>query len=308
MRSAYAKGHIVLAMGDFNMIPLSLAHQIVEKHGRASDVWRIKHPDSSVGAAVDAVEIARDRPIPSAEYNLETNGTTCDSILNTWRWSKQRQKRLEKGETIKVDVLEKDPRAKRLDYIFLGDALGEYSVKDVKVGMTMRHPALKCSLSDHFSIEATLSRSNVGTFTDNPQQMYDLLLEGGLDHPTYLPLQTYSSILAMISKYNTRERKQRRYRLAHFIGQLTVAIGCLVAIWWSPRNYVSFLLMLMSTLGLAAGVIDGLIGGLFVGSELRALKEFEWEIRSAMDAASVAERWTRPTPKPGKVDHSTVDA
>jgi sphingomyelin phosphodiesterase 2 len=285
MRSAYAKGQIVLAMGDFNMIPLSLAHQIVEKHGRASDVWRVKYPDSSVGAAVDDVEMARKRPIPNAQFNLEENGATCDSILNTWRWSKEQQKRLQKGETIKVDVLAEDPRAKRLDYIFLGDALGEYSVQDVKVGMTMRHPSLKCSLSDHFSVEATLSKSNSGTFTNQPEQIYDLLLRGELDRPTYLPIQTYDSILAMIAKYTIRERKQRRYRLTHFVGQLTIAIGCLVAVWWSPRNFVSFLLMLLSTLGLAAGVIDGLIGGLFVGSELRALKEFEWEITNAKHAA-----------------------
>jgi sphingomyelin phosphodiesterase 2 len=293
MRSAYAKGHIVLAMGDFNMIPLSLAHQIVEKHGRASDVWRIKHPDSSVGAAVDDVEIAREKPIPSAEYNLDVNGATCDSILNTWRWSKEDQKRLQKGETIKVDVLADDPRAKRLDYIFLGDALGEYSVQDVKVGMTMRHPSLKCSLSDHFSIEATILQSKSGTFTNQPQQLYDLLLKGDLDQPSHLPIQTYDLILAMIAKYTARERKQRRYRLTHFVGQVTIAIGCLVAVWWSPRNFVSFLLMLLSTLGLAAGVIDGLIGGLFVGSELRALKEFEWEISNAKDAAGAAQRWER---------------
>jgi sphingomyelin phosphodiesterase 2 len=38
-------------------------------------------------------------------------------------------------------------------------------------------------------------------------------------------------------------------------------------------------------LGLSAGVIDGLIGGLFVGSEIRALKEFEWEICNARTAA-----------------------
>jgi len=44
---------------------------------------------------------------------------------------------------------------------------------------------------------------------------------------------------------------------------------------------VAFILMLLSTLGLSAGVVDGLIGGLFVGSEIRALKEFEWEISNA---------------------------
>jgi sphingomyelin phosphodiesterase 2 len=101
----------------------------------------------------------------------------------------------------------------------------------------------------------------------------------------------------------TRERKQRRYRLAHFVGELTIAIGCLVAVWWSPRNYVSFLLMLLSTLGLAAGVIDGLIGGLFVGSELRALKEFQWEIENAKNAADVAQRWERT---PDSVDSKVM--
>ena len=60
-----------------------------------------------------------------------------------------------------------------------------------------------------------------------------------------------------------------------------VSIGCFVAIWWSPKNYVSFILLIISTLGFGAGVVDGLIGGLFVGSEIRALKEFEWEIRNA---------------------------
>jgi sphingomyelin phosphodiesterase 2 len=64
-----------------------------------------------------------------------------------------------------------------------------------------------------------------------------------------------------------------------------ISVGCLIAVWWSPRNFVAFLLMLVSTLGLGAGVIDGLIGGLFVGSEIRALKEFEWEISNAKAVA-----------------------
>ena len=39
--------------------------------------------------------------------------------------------------------------------------------------------------------------------------------------------------------------------------------------------------MLISSLGLSVGVIEGLMGGLFVGSELRALREFEWEVKNA---------------------------
>jgi len=101
----------------------------------------------------------------------------------------------------------------------------------------------------------------------------------------HLPIATYDEILVMIEKYRLRERRQRRLRLGHFVVSVIVSIGCFVAVWWSPRNFVSFILMLVSTLGLGAGVIDGLIGGLFVGSEIRALKEFEWEICNARTAS-----------------------
>jgi len=301
MRSAYAKGHIVLAMGDFNMTPLSLAHRIVEKHGKASDVWRILHPDSSLGAAIDEVEQARGKPVPTAEFNVGENGATCDSVLNTWRWNKGQQQRLWKGETIDVDLSTEDPRAKRLDYIFFGDALGEMCIKAVNVGMTGRHPTLRCSLSDHFSVEATLEKVERGPFADHPQQLSEMILSGELDRTEYLSIETYDSVLAMISKYVSRQRLQRRLRLGHFLAQLTIAIGCLVAVWWSPRNFVSFILMLISTLGLSSGVVDGLIGGLFVSSELRALKEFEWEIRNARSGAAAGEPLTASFDKDAQV-------
>lgn len=60
--------------------------------------------------------------------------------------------------------------------------------------------------------------------------------------------------------------------------------------WWSPRPFVSFLLTVLSTLGFGAGVIDGLIGGLFMSSEIRVLKEFEWEIGNARTRAEERER------------------
>ena len=133
MSDACVKGHIVLAMGDFNMLPLSLAHKIIETHGRARDVWRISHGDSSIGAAIDEVEKQRGKPIPTAEFNLSKNGATCDSVLNTWRWDKPEQKRVARGHLITIDPKTEDPRAKRLDYIFLGDALNETSVSAVRV-------------------------------------------------------------------------------------------------------------------------------------------------------------------------------
>lgn len=268
MRHAAERGHIVLGLGDFNMLPLSLAHRLIEAHSPAKDIWRLVKPDSAIGAAENEVEKVRGKPIPTAKQCLVEHGATCDSCLNTWRWSKRMQKDLDKGKDTGIDLETPDERAKRLDYIFLANPTSHrWKIEGVEVGMTMRHPALRCSLSDHFSVEATLVR------------------EQGIPEQTgtveYLPLETYNEVIAIIEEYDARERQQRRLRLAHFVTEVAVAVGCLVAIWWSPRNYVSFILMLISTLGLSAGVLDGLMGGLFVGSEIRAIKEFMFEMQNA---------------------------
>jgi sphingomyelin phosphodiesterase 2 len=291
------------------MVPMSLAHKLITTHAPVVDVWRLKHPDSSLGAAIDPVEQDRGLPVPSARLNLQANGATCDSILNTWRWDEKWQKDLDRGKKILVSEDVQDPKAKRLDYVFAGDGsnyaakrLGHQStphkweLADVRVGMVERHSTLLCSLSDHFSVEATLTRrlrdepTNEDLFEVEKNPVESKGLE--VSNQEYLPTSVYDEIVKVIESYTLRERRQRRLRLSHFAVQILIAIACLAAVWFSPRNFVSFLLMLLSTLGLGAGIIDGLIGGLFVGSELRALKEFEWEIRSTRKAAEGAiEAW-----------------
>ena len=282
MRGAAERGHLVLGLGDFNMLPLSFAHQLITGYASVQDAWRVLHPDSSIGPAYSEVEKRRGRPVPDAIYNLTENGAASDGVFNTWRWPKEQQKRLFKGEEITIEPTTPDPRAKRLDYIFVGNgnrisSTAEWRVQNIKVGMTERHPRIGCSLSDHFSIEATLSRLDTQTEPGMPTQHH---VDTG-----NIPSSTYDTILAMIAKYTHREERQRRFRLSNFCLSAVVSIGCFTAIWWSPRPFVAFLLIFLSTLGFGAGVIDGLIGGLFIGSELRALKEFEWEIRNAKDMA-----------------------
>jgi len=291
MRGAAERGHLVLGVGDFNMLPKSLAHRLIETYSPVRDVWRILHPDSSVGAAEDSAEIARGRPQPTVSYNIKENGTTCDSAQNTWRWNKGQQQQLNKGSQIHVSDDAPDVRGKRLDYIFFGAGLSTHqklwTVDTVNVGMLQRHPRLGCSLSDHFSVEATLSvrrnhhqspsngNGHASNDTCGPTLAHT---ERSSVFTAHLPASTFSEILAMITKYRARERQQRRLRLYHFLASIGVSIACLLGVWWSPHNGVSFFLMLLSSLGLSAGVIDGLIGGLFVSGELRALKEFEWEV------------------------------
>ncbi|KAB5580710.1 Endonuclease/exonuclease/phosphatase [Coniochaeta sp. 2T2.1] len=355
VRGARERGHLVVAMGDFNMVPGSLAHEIVAVAGGMRDVWQVVHPDSALGPVGDPAEKARGRPVPTAEENVRVNGVTSNSVYNTWRWGKGERKKLGPGKewpVIEPDT--EDPRGQRLDYIFASDGTGRedgmWTVKDVRVGMLERHPELGCSLSDHFSVEATLAfrpreedldlgngvEKKKGTATvstvsndhyrrDVPwkerrndltirDESDDQALQNGvyLRSPTgseynvannasngperalggdavdiggRLPVSTYDEILAMLHKYVVREKTQRKWRGAHFFTWVAVLIACLVGVWFVPHNYVAFILMLVSSLGLVTGTVDGLIALLFVNTELRALKEFEWEILNAKAAA-----------------------
>jgi sphingomyelin phosphodiesterase 2 len=347
VRGGLERGHLVVALGDFNMVPSSLAHEIVTVEGRLRDVWRVVHPDSALGPADDPEEKARGREVPTAEFNVRENGVTSNSVYNTWRWTKEERKKLgpgREGKEIPPDA--PDPRGQRLDYIFVGDGReredGQWTVKSVRVGMMERHPVLGCSLSDHFSVEATLAfrpaedpreenekkgtatvstasadhyrrevrqgKSNLtirdanddealqnGVYLRSPTgsefqvgnnaKVSDNVLGGSTDCDGVLPVSAYDEILAMIDQYVAREVTQRKWRGVHFLAWVVVLVACLVAVWFVPHNYVAFILMLLSSLGLVAGTIDGLIALLFVNTELRALKEFEWEILNAKAAA-----------------------
>ena len=261
------------------MRPLSLAHRIIESHSLTRDVWRIIHPDSSLGSTTDKLERARNVRLPNASFNLLENGTTCDSILNTWRWNKAERKQLEHGHEIQKLPTDIDRKAKRLDYIFVGHSNADiWYLRDTCVGMMDRHPKLRCSLSDHFSVEATLLRRSRATSDRSSTSDSNFAIT---PLPFGLPETAYYEIGCMIEKYRQREKRQRIFRLSHGIGQLLISIVCFIAIWWSPTNFVSFLLLLFSTVGFGAGILDALIGGLFMSSELRFLVEFEWEIATA---------------------------
>ncbi|KAM0262369.1 hypothetical protein ACHAQJ_001838 [Trichoderma viride] len=298
LRAASLSGRLVVALGDFNMTPRSLAHRIITARSPLRDTWRVLHPESSLGTADDAVEKARGLPMPTAAFNLKINGSTSDGLYNTWRWTKSAQKRL-KTEPCPVDPDSPDPRGKRLDYVFATtgpfqpDASNPntqprgWTVHSASVEMTQRHPQLNVSLSDHFAALATLKLHQLSPSFPIPELDAQLLPTDGPDpESTPLSLSDYDEILAMTHEYMTREVRQRYWRGIHFYASVLVWIGCLVAVWFSPRNFVAFILMLVASLGLATGVVDGLLALLFFWSEIRALREFEWEIRTARSLAS----------------------
>ncbi|KAI0116863.1 DNase I-like protein [Daldinia grandis] len=390
VRGAAERGHLALALGDFNDVPLSLSYRMLTAHAPIKDAWRVLNPDSSLGSAVHELERARRRPVPSAQYNIVENGVTSNSAYNTWRWSKSEQRALHSGKQQTVIPPDTpDPRGKRIDYIFFSPQVsvapvstpgataaaaartshgtGEGSrtkgwvVKDTRVGMLTRHPDLGCSLSDHFSVEATLllhtssspdlipphspsrppspkkpaqqtqllrpsssssNRSNShdhaasllalehGTYLQSPtgseyrvgsrldlRASFDDQLRASPASPSSaarrgdgLPCTTYDEVLALIRTYSSRERAQRRWRMVHFAVWAFVVIACYVAVWFVGNVHpgVAFAFLVLSSLGFLAGAIDGLMGLLFFGAEIRSLAEFEWEIMNAKATASGA--------------------
>ncbi|KAL1991013.1 hypothetical protein VTN49DRAFT_5517 [Thermomyces lanuginosus] len=320
MRKAAERGHLVICMGDFNMLPMSFAHRLITAHAPVRDVWLHLHPDSAIGPAESPAEQARGKPIPTAEFNIRENGAASDGPFNTWRWPKAQQRRLARGENILVDGNQPDPKGKRLDYIFVGDGgyppsfpAPKWSIDSAEVTMMQRHPTLHCSLSDHFAVEAVISRRPLSSSSNetlssadnkaeperrspeppnNPDDHNFTVQPSHLLHPTTAPSsaltpETYDEILAMTETYMRRERSQRRWRLVHFVASIFVSIGCFVGVWWTADAiYAAFILLVVSTLNFAAGVLDGLVGGLFMSWEIRALKEFQWEIRNAKRLAT----------------------
>ncbi|CAK7208221.1 phospholipase C type enzyme [Sporothrix bragantina] len=332
IRAAAERGRLVLAMGDFNMTPDSLPYQTLYlgagngQEGLSAsttsstfalhDSWRDLHPNASLGAVNHPLEQARQRQlsagsptIPTAAYNLAENGAASDNVLNTWRWPKDKQKRLHKfyrqrqqqhrqqgtGTGADIDLEAEfvvppetsDPRAKRLDYVFYaspalaGSSNPVWSTKAARVEMVDRHPTLGCSVSDHYAVAVTLTRASDAESGQSTSA-----------HPTnaVTTLATYDNVLAESDKYMLREQKQRYWRGVHFFVSVAVVVGCLVAVWFVPRNFVAFLLTLLATLGLATGVVDGLMALLFFGSEIRYMKEFHWEICNSKAAATASAR------------------
>ncbi|PTB39674.1 hypothetical protein M441DRAFT_59682 [Trichoderma asperellum CBS 433.97] len=295
LRAASLSGRLVVALGDFNMTPRSLPHRIITARTPLRDTWRVLHPESSLGTADDPVEKARGLPVPTAGYNIKFNGSTSDGLYNTWRWSKSAQKKL-KTDPCPVDADSPDPRGKRLDYVFAttgrtqpndasnsGSQSRGWVVHSASVEMTQRHPELNVSLSDHFAASAILKLHEISPSSPVPELDAQLIppADGQVLDTQPLTVSDYDEILAMTDWYMTREVSQRFWRAIHFYASVLVWIGCLVAVWWSPRNFVAFILMLVASLGLATGVVDGLLALLFFWSEIRALREFEWEIRTA---------------------------
>ncbi|KAI1312417.1 Endonuclease/exonuclease/phosphatase [Xylaria venustula] len=419
-RYAAERGHLAIVFASLDAAPFSLPYRLLTSHAAVRDAWRVMHSDSSLGSTSNELERARGRPVPSAAFNVTENGVTSNSAYNTWAWPKSEQRALRSGtRPMLVSPEIPDEDGQRVDYIFfsrggdphisptdLSEILSAHNtytddgagiapspppgwvVKDVRVGLMARHPDLGCSLSDHFSVEATLilhtptpnhrrrresrsrsrsrsdsraqsltladeailslkksgaasqsqsprgmpatpnnanQRSNSraqqkerkrgrpitphsftstdagahiaamesGTYLQSPaassyrrdsrdRAAFDLQLSSlDLETPLRLPVAAYNEMIHLIEVHASRTHRHRTLGIAHFVFWVVIVVASYVGIWFLPNGKGAFALLVVSSIGLAAGVATLLLALFFYGAELNRLNEFEWEIRNA---------------------------
>ncbi|KAK9479370.1 Endonuclease/exonuclease/phosphatase [Lipomyces japonicus] len=250
IRAAVERGHLVVAVGDFNSKPESVTYSLLTERAGLHDSWTTVHGTSSAHIRPETL---------SPNDQIISLGVTCDSLLNTWRSDR--------------DISE----AKRLDYCFHAPHLS--TVTDIQVTFIERVPDLNVSPSDHFGVAVTLeilphspSRLNSG---------HEQVEQASRRHK--FSVSNYTSILNTIREYRPTANAQQYWRLLHFWISIIIVIALHVGIFWVKQGWPAFLVLLGGTIIAVSGVIDGMLGFLFARNELRALLEFEeevtWELR-----------------------------
>ncbi|KAK9475382.1 Endonuclease/exonuclease/phosphatase [Dipodascopsis tothii] len=243
IRTSVALGRVVLAVGDFNSRPGSLTYRLLTERGGLADSWDT-HQAVRGGAKPPAGEPAlHDAYVGSLtpEQQIAELGVTCDSQLNTWRASRERDE------------------ACRLDYCF--HSPGTSAVVGHAVVFTETVPTLGVSPSDHFGVQVDLALTKEAARAPAP-------VDPGL----------YDGVLATIAEYRPTSDAQASWRLRHFFASLVAVAALLIGVFWIDHGWGGFIIALAAVLVAVTGVVDGLMGFLFGRFERRALDEVADEV------------------------------
>lgn len=142
------------------------------------------------------------------------------------------------------------------------------------------------SLSDHFSVEVTLEipprePPQLISFGEGEGDGEHAGVGGSAGKEEFLAPEIIGEIQALTAAYMRREKWEYLWRIAHFWASLAALAGLHVGVWWAAAAGgpgVALGCTVLSWVVGVTGVLDGLIGFLFMGSEINALREFEEEI------------------------------
>ncbi|KAF9113827.1 phospholipase C type enzyme [Mortierella sp. AM989] len=143
IQTAVALGTHVIALGDINSAPNSLAVQLLTQYAGLTDSWKSLHPVLQIPALKGL----------SPEEGIRMLGITCDTPLNSWT-----------NRAAWPNSLTKDPIGERLDYIFFRDrseltcTKTQVVLQEKVAGIGKSKAALK-HMSDHFAVHSVFSAS-----------------------------------------------------------------------------------------------------------------------------------------------------
>lgn len=239
-------GYAVVQVGDLNSKPGLLPYKLFTTEGGLADSWDVLYGDQAI--------LSDDLAVMDAHEQITRGGVTCDSRLNTWRANRAPWE------------------ACRLDYALIDPGRITPVLADVQFTEALSAPEL-CSYSDHFAYSVELAVNPVAMELKQPSWQEKAAV--------------YKELIASVETY-LRETipAQAHWRKWHFLLSLVVVVIIQVGITFAAvaLPWASVLLSIASTLIGITGVVNGLIWGLGVRSEQRALQEVKLEVEDALRA------------------------
>lgn len=239
-------GYAVVQVGDLNSKPGSLPYKLFTTEGGLADSWDVLYGEQAV--------LSDDLAVMDAHEQISRGGVTCNSRLNTWRANRAPWE------------------ACRLDYALIDKKRIIPVLADVQFTETLSAP-VPCSYSDHFAYSVELSVNPI-----------ELNVKGASVEEK---ATVYKELLASIETY-IRETipAQATWRKWHFLLSLLVVVIIQIGITFAAiaLPWATVFLSIGSTVIGVTGVVNGLIWGLGVRSEKRALQEVKLEVEDALRA------------------------
>ncbi|GJJ73659.1 sphingomyelin phosphodiesterase 2 [Entomortierella parvispora] len=193
LRTSKALGRHVLAMGDLNSSPSSLAIRLLKRYAGMTDSWDQLHPLPTEDLAL--------LPTPAGltpEQGQALLGITCDTPLNSWMDPKAAW----------INELTRDPIGERLDYMFYNQTPESFVCREVNVVFKEgvlgigRHPQTEPkNVSDHFGVHAVFSikamKKGSSHYAAGSQD--NSSARGPRNNPTDIAHNTYAAAAAAVS-------------------------------------------------------------------------------------------------------------
>lgn len=232
-------GYAVVIVGDLNSRPGSLPHKFLTLETTLVDSWEQLY-------GVQDLNYIKTLP---PDLQIEIGGTTCDSLLNTWRADR------------------KPDEACRLDYALV-DA-SKLKTVSARVAFIDEIPNIG-SYSDHFAYSCELE-----VLKSDSQGELSSLNRATVDRVEY-----HNEMLNLLREYKKVCEWQKTWRGIHFFISVLLVIIIHIAVSFTAdrASWSSVFWVFASTAIGITGTIDGLIALLYGRSEARALEEVRLEV------------------------------